>query len=109
MKENNKSRRVLAVFAHLDDAAFLAGGTLAAAAAARGLPPEKALQAAAQTVAGTAHMVQESGRKPEQLKQMIGLRTLKEDDARKVFTDAYNEAVQKLQAVGQKVAAAAAK
>jgi pyrroline-5-carboxylate reductase len=79
---------------------------LAAAAAARGLPPEKALQAAAQMVAGTAHMVQDSGRTPEQLKQMIGLRTLKEDDSRKLFTDAYNEAVQKLQAVGQKVAAA---
>lgn len=82
---------------------------LATAAAARGLPSEKALQAAAQMVAGTAHMVQESGRTPEQLKQMIGLRTLKEDDARQLFTDAYNEAVQKLQAVGQKVAAAAAK
>jgi hypothetical protein len=37
---------------------------------------------------------------------MIGLRALKEDDVSKLFTDAYNEAVQKLQAVGQKVAAA---
>lgn len=80
---------------------------LAAAAAAHGLLPEKALQAAAQMVGGTAHMVQDSGRTPEQLKQMIGLRTLKEDDARRLFTDAYNDAVQKLQGVGQKVTAAA--
>lgn len=80
---------------------------LATAAASQGLPLQQALQAAAQMVAGTAHMVQHSGRTLEQLKQMIGLRTLKEDDARKLFTDAYNEAVQKLQAVGQKVAAAA--
>jgi pyrroline-5-carboxylate reductase len=80
---------------------------LAAAAAARGLAPEKALAAAAQMVAGTARMVLDSGRTPEQLKQMIGLRTLKEDDARRLFTDAYNDAVQKLQAVGQRVAAAA--
>lgn len=34
MKENTKSRRVLAVFAHPDDEAFLAGGTLAKYAAA---------------------------------------------------------------------------
>jgi len=78
---------------------------LASAAAARGLPCEQALQAAAQMVAGTARMVQGSGRTPEQLKQMIGLSTLKEDDARKLFTVAYNDAVQKLQAVGQKIAA----
>jgi pyrroline-5-carboxylate reductase len=78
---------------------------LASAAAARGLPAGQALEAAAQMVAGTARMVQHAGRTPEQLKQMIGLRTLKEDDARKLFTDAYDDAVQKLQAVGQKVAA----
>ena len=81
---------------------------LSTAAVARGLSPGKALEAAAQMVAGTARMVQSAGRTPEQLKQMIGLRTLKEDDARKLFTDAFNEAVQKLQAVGQKVAATAA-
>jgi pyrroline-5-carboxylate reductase len=78
---------------------------LAAAAVARGLAPERALEAAAQMVAGTGRMVERTGRTPEQLKQMIGLRTLKEDDARQLFTDAYNEAVAKLQALGQKIAA----
>jgi pyrroline-5-carboxylate reductase len=79
---------------------------LAAAATTRGLPGDRALQAAAQMAVGTARMIQQARRTPEQLKQMIGLRTLREDDARKLFTGAYHEAVEKLQQVASKVRAA---
>jgi pyrroline-5-carboxylate reductase len=80
---------------------------LATAATAQGLSSEKVITGVAHMVAGTARMVQHSGRTPEQLKQMIGLRTLREDEARKLFTDAFSEAVAKLQALGEKLASAA--
>jgi pyrroline-5-carboxylate reductase len=82
---------------------------LAAAAASLGLPPEKAVRAAAQMVAGTGQMVRDSGRTPEQLKQMIGLRTLDEDVARDLFSHAYDDAVQKLEALRLKMTSAALK
>jgi pyrroline-5-carboxylate reductase len=78
---------------------------LAEAAASQGLEPTAALDAAAETFAGTARMVQRSGRTPEQLKLMIGLRTLKEEEARRVFAEAYTEAVKKLKGLGEKLAA----
>jgi len=82
---------------------------LAAAAASHGLPPEKALRATAQMVAGTARIVRDSGRTPEQLKLMIGLRTLDEDVARRLLTQAYGDAVQKLEALRLKMTSAALK
>lgn len=78
---------------------------LASAATSHGLDAEKALTAAAQVVAGAAHLVLESGRSPAELKQMISLRTLHEEEVRKLFTAAYEEAVAKLEALDRRLAA----
>jgi pyrroline-5-carboxylate reductase len=78
---------------------------LASAAASHGIDAEKALTAAAQVVGGAAHLVLESGRSPAELKQMISLRTLPDEEVRKLFTAAYEEAVAKLEALEQRLAA----
>jgi pyrroline-5-carboxylate reductase len=78
---------------------------LASAAGSHGLDAEKALAATAQVVAGAAHLVLESGRSPAELKQMISLRTLPEEEARKLFTAAYEEAFTKLEALERRLAA----
>jgi pyrroline-5-carboxylate reductase len=81
---------------------------LSAAAAAKGIPFEQAIDAASQVLVGVGCLIQGSGKDIPELKQMIGLRTLDEDKAEMLFTDAYNQAVLKLQAVGESIAAAAA-
>lgn len=69
---------------------------LASAAAAKGVPADKASSAAAQVMAGTARMVTAGSRSPAELKEMISLRTLREGEAAKLFSDAFEEAVNKL-------------
>jgi len=76
---------------------------LAAAAAARGIPPEQALAATAQVAAGAARMAQQGARSLPALRQMISLRTLDEEEARRLFTRAYDQAVDKLQGLGHKL------
>jgi len=78
---------------------------LASAAASHGLDAEKALTAAAQVVAGAAHLALESGRSPAELKQMISLRPLREEEARTLFAEAYEAAVSKLQGLARRLAA----
>jgi len=78
---------------------------LASAASSHNLPTEKALYAAAQVVAGAARLSQRSSRTLSELKQMISLRTLREDHAEKIFADAYEEALTKLSALTRKLAA----
>lgn len=78
---------------------------LASAATSHGLDAEMALTAAAQVVSGAAHLVLESGRSPAELKQMISLRTLPEEDARTLFAGAYEAAVSKLQGLAHRLAA----
>jgi pyrroline-5-carboxylate reductase len=78
---------------------------LASAAAARGLPADRALAATAQVVAGAARLVQVSGQGVAALKQMISLRTLHEAEAQQLFKEAYDEAVGKLQGLAQRLAA----
>lgn len=80
---------------------------LASAASAKGLPPEQALQAAAQVVAGAARMVQSSGKTIAQLNGMIGIHTLAEPAAAALFTGAYEQALAKLQGLSKKLAASA--
>ncbi len=76
------------------------------AAAGAGLDSDTAQRAAAQTVLGAARLVLETGRAPEDLKGMIGTRTLAEDAARELFLQAYQEALRKLQAASSRLAAA---
>ncbi|MGC8759656.1 MAG: pyrroline-5-carboxylate reductase family protein [Bryobacteraceae bacterium] len=76
------------------------------AAVAAGLDRETAQRAAAQTVAGAARLVLETGRPPEELKQMIGTRTLAEDPARELFREAFESAFSRLKTSVAKLGAA---
>lgn len=75
------------------------------AAVARGLPPGPALKAAGQVVAGTARLAVDGNRTIQQLERMIGLHTLQEDEARRVFGEAYDRAGDKLNELRRKLAA----
>ena len=78
------------------------------AAEAHGLPPEIAARAAAQTVLGAAQMVLTTGRSPDDLKLMIGTRTLDEGAARSLFVNAMDAAYSKISQSQQKLTAAVA-
>jgi pyrroline-5-carboxylate reductase len=79
---------------------------LAETAARHGMPEEQAQMAAAHTVLGAAQLVLDTGRKPDDLKMMIGTRTIKEDSALPVFTDAVELAFAKISESQQKLIAA---
>lgn len=76
------------------------------AAAAAGLEPELAARAAAQTVLGAARLVLETGKPPEELRQMIGAHALDEDAARALIRSACENALAKLVQAREKLAAA---
>ena len=76
---------------------------LAEAAAKHGMAEEQALSAAAQVLRGTAQLVLETGRAPDELKQMIGTRTIKEDAVIPVFTEALELAFAKIAESQQKL------
>jgi pyrroline-5-carboxylate reductase len=75
------------------------------AAVARGLPPAPALKAVGQVVGGTAHLSVHGNRTIAQLEKMIGLHTLEEDEARRLFSEAYDRAVDRLHDLRRKLAA----
>jgi pyrroline-5-carboxylate reductase len=81
---------------------------LADAAIAHDLPPNIALPAACQVVVGAAKLVAATERSPNSLSLMIGTHTLDEAVAKKLFTQAVEDAYAKIQAAEAKVAAAAA-
>jgi len=76
---------------------------LADAAAAHGLPPGVALTAACQVVAGAGQLVLESKRSPEALSLLTSLRTLDEPTAKKLFTQAVEDAFGKVLAAEAKL------
>lgn len=80
---------------------------LAAAASATGVPREQALAAVAQLAIGTGRLMATTGRDPDDLKQLISLRTLAEPEARALMDSAYSQALQKLNAMSGKIGAAA--
>jgi pyrroline-5-carboxylate reductase len=69
---------------------------LAETAARHGMPEAQAQSAAAQTVLGAARLVLETGRTPDDLKLMIGTRTIKEEQAIPVFAEALDLAFEKI-------------
>lgn len=70
---------------------------LASAAVARGIDHEQALRGASQVVLGAARMVQQTGRDPEDLEKLsASLRTLREDEVHRLYSEAYEEALRKL-------------
>ncbi len=78
---------------------------LSRAAAAKGIPLEEAIDAASQVLVGVGCLIQGSDKDVPALKQMIGLHTLREQQAMALFTSAYNDAVAKLERVSLKTAA----
>ncbi|MBP1779867.1 MAG: Pyrroline-5-carboxylate reductase, partial [candidate division NC10 bacterium] len=76
---------------------------LADAAVTHGLPPATALTAACQVVAGAAQLVLESKRSPEGLALLTSLRTLDEATAKKLFTQAVEDALGKVLAAEAKL------
>ncbi len=84
---------------------FPAVEALSSAAAKKGIPAEEALDATAQLLIGVGKLIQESEKSVSELQQMISLHTLREQDAKNLFTDAYNEAVAKLEGLARRMAA----
>jgi pyrroline-5-carboxylate reductase len=76
---------------------------LSDAAVAHGLAPATALTAACQVVAGAAQLVLESKQSPEGLALLTSLRTLDEPTAKKLFTQAVEDAFGKLLAAEAKL------
>lgn len=76
-------------------------------AAGLGLAPGDAQVAAAQTVLGAAQLVLETGKDPDELKMMIGTRTLKEEEALSIFKQAVETAFEKISASEKKLTASA--
>jgi pyrroline-5-carboxylate reductase len=71
-----------------------------------GLPEQVAQWAAAHTVLGSAQLVLETGKDPDELKLMIGTRTLKEDEAQALFSGALETAFEKISGTQRKLAQA---
>jgi pyrroline-5-carboxylate reductase len=80
---------------------------LAETAARHGMPDEQAQMAAAQTVLGAAQLALRTGKKPDDLKLMIGTRTIREDSAVTLFTEAVELAFAKISESQQKLVGAA--
>jgi len=78
---------------------------LAVAGTNMGVGNRDALLVAAQTVHGSAGLVLQTGKSPEELKEMTGLRTLNEEDARSMFRKAVDSAYQKLGNLQKKLVA----
>jgi pyrroline-5-carboxylate reductase len=70
-----------------------------------GLSPQLARTLVSQLVAGTARLVHDTNRGPDELKRMIGLRPIDESAVRKCFQDAFVDAVEKLGGLQKRLAA----
>jgi pyrroline-5-carboxylate reductase len=70
---------------------------LANAAMARGIAHEQAMIGASQVVLGAARLVQQTGKDPAELERLsTSLRTLREDEVFKLFSEAYEETLRRL-------------
>ena len=76
---------------------------LASAAESKGLQRGQALAMVADLVAGTARLVRETAREPDELKLMIGTRTLNEEQAVSLFSSAFTLAFEKISASERKL------
>jgi pyrroline-5-carboxylate reductase len=76
---------------------------LASAAEAKGIRREQALTMTADLVAGTARLVRETGREPEDLRLMIGTRALNEQQTVSLFSSAFTLAFEKISASERKL------
>ena len=71
-------------------------------ALSKGMNEEEAVKIISQTISGTADLVKETGKDPEELKLMIGTRTIDEAAVKEVFTKAIDEALSKVNYASKK-------
>jgi pyrroline-5-carboxylate reductase len=70
---------------------------LASAAMSRGIEHEQALMGASQVVLGAARMIQQTGKDPAELERLsASLRTLREEEVHRLFSEAYEETLRRL-------------
>ena len=72
-------------------------------AISKGMNEEEAITLISQTISGTAELVKETGKDPDELKLMIGTRTINEDIVKEVFTKAVEEALSKVNYATEKL------
>lgn len=72
-------------------------------ALSKGMNEEEAITLITQTISGTADLVKETGKDPDELKLMIGTRTIDEDIVKEVFTKAVEEALSKVNHATEKL------
>ena len=69
----------------------------------KGMNEEEAVGIILQTISGTAELVKETGKDPEELKLMIGTRTIDEESVKEIFTKAVEDALSKVNSATQKL------
>jgi pyrroline-5-carboxylate reductase len=69
----------------------------------QGMSENDAHFAVAQMLLGTARLMLDTGKEPDELKMMIGTRTIAEDLARSLFSEAYRKALDKVNETERKV------
>lgn len=72
-------------------------------AISKGMNEKEAVAIIAQTISGTADLVKETGKDADELKLMIGTRTIDEESVKNVFTKAVGEALTKVNNAGKKL------
>lgn len=72
-------------------------------ALSKGMNEEIAITLISQTICGTADLVKETGRDPDELKLMIGTRTIDEENVKNVFMKAIAEALSKVNTTSEKL------
>ena len=72
-------------------------------ALSNGMNEKDAVDIISQTISGTADLVKETGKDPDELKLMIGTRTIDEERVNEVFTKAIEEAFSKVNYATQKL------
>lgn len=72
-------------------------------ALSNGMKEKEAVEIITQTISGTADLVKATGKDPDELKLMIGTRTIDEERVNEVFTKAVKEALSKVNHATQKL------
>lgn len=72
-------------------------------AKAKGLDKELGYKLVLETMQGTAELILKTLQDPDELKLMIGTRTIEEEDVKKLFSEAVNKAYEKIEASEKKL------
>jgi pyrroline-5-carboxylate reductase len=69
----------------------------------KGMNEVEAVRIISQTISGTAELIKETGKDPDELKLMIGTRTIDEESVKEIFTKAAEEALSKVNHATEKL------